>query len=122
MYKGFSTVNPNTQNFILYDFELIKQDLLNHFNIRQGERLMYPDYGCIIWHLLFEPLTEQVKDLITQNVNTIINSDPRVSAGNVLITPYDTGIQLECTLTFLPYNISQNLKLQFDQANGLISQ
>ena len=26
MYKGFSTVNTNTQNFILYDFELIKQD------------------------------------------------------------------------------------------------
>ena len=121
MYKGFSTINSNTQNFILYDFELIKQDLLNHFNIRQGERLMQPNFGCIIWDLIFEPLTDQVKDLILQNVNQILNYDPRIQAGNVLVTPYDTGLQIQCTLTYLPYNISQDLQLKFDQANGLIT-
>jgi len=121
MYKGFSTINSSTQNFILYDFELIKQDLLNNFNIRKGERLMQPSYGCIIWEMLFEPLTEQVKDLIIQNVNEILNYDPRIQAGNIVITPYDTGIQIECVITYLPYNISQDLQLRFDQANGLIS-
>jgi len=121
MYRGFSTLNSTTQNFTLYDFELIKQDLLNHFNVRMGERLMQPGFGCIIWEMLFEPLTEQVKDLIVQNVNQILNADLRVSAGNIQITPYDTGLQIQCTLTYLPYNISQDLKLQFDQANGLIS-
>ena len=90
MYRGFSTLNSTTQNFTLYDFELIKQDLLNHFNVRMGERLMQPGFGCIIWEMLFEPLTEQVKDLIVQNVNQILNADPRVSAGNIQITPYDT--------------------------------
>jgi len=121
MYRGFSTLNPSTQNFALYDFELIKQDLLNNFNIRKGERLMQPSYGCIIWEMLFEPLTEQVKDLIIQNVNEILNYDPRIQAGNIVITPYDTGIQIECVITYLPYNISQDLQLRFDQANGLIS-
>jgi phage baseplate assembly protein W len=120
MYKGFSTISTNTENFALYDFQLIQQDILNHFHIRQGERLMNPEFGTIIWDLLFEPLTEDLKDLIIQNVNEIVNYDPRVQAENPVITQYENGIQIECVLTYLPYNISQSLQLRFDQANGLL--
>jgi phage baseplate assembly protein W len=120
MYRGFSSVNTNTENFRLYDFELIKQDLLNHFYIRQGERLMNPTFGTIIWDLLFEPLTEQIKDLILQNVNQIVNYDPRVQASNVIVTSYDQGIQVQVTLKYVQYNIQQTLQLKFDQANGLL--
>jgi phage baseplate assembly protein W len=121
MYRGFSTVSTSTNNFALYDFELIKQDLLNSFYIRQGERLMNPEYGCIIWELLFEPLTPQIQDLLVQNVNAIINADPRVQASNVLITQYESGIQIQLTLTYVQYNLQESLQLQFDQANGLSS-
>jgi len=120
MYKGFSTVNTNTENYNLYDFELIKQDLLNHFNTRQGERLMNPRFGTVIWDLLFEPLTDQIKNIMLQNVNEIINYDPRIKAESVIITAYDQGIQIQCTLTYVPYNIQQTLQLNFDQANGLL--
>ena len=122
MYKGFSTINSNTENFALYDLELIRQDLLNHFHIRQGERLMNPSFGTIIWDLLFEPLTEEVKSAIIENVNTIINYDPRIKADRVTVTAYENGIQIECFLTFMPYNISQSMQLRFDQANGLLAQ
>ena len=121
MYKGFSTVSTNTENYGLYDLELIQQDILNHFNVRQGERLMNPTFGTIIWDLLFEPLTEDLKGLILENVNTIINYDPRVKADNVIVTAYESGIQIECFLTYLPYNISQSLQLRFDQTNGLLA-
>jgi phage baseplate assembly protein W len=121
MYRGFSTVNKDNQNFALYDFELIKQDILNHFYVRQGERLMQPAFGSIIWTVLFEPLTPEIQDLILQNVNEILNYDPRVQASNIIITPYDQGIQIECKLTYLPYNIQQNLQLKFDQQNGLLT-
>jgi phage baseplate assembly protein W len=121
-YKGFSTINPESENFGLFDFELIKQDLLNHFNIRQGERLMNPQFGTIIWDLLFEPLTEEVRYAITQNVNTIINYDPRIIADQVIVTSYESGIQIECMLTYRPYNIRQALQLRFDSANGLLIQ
>ena len=120
-YRGFSTINSASQNFALYDFELIKQDILNHFYVRQGERLMQPGFGSIIWTVLFEPLTPEIQDLILQNVNEIMNYDPRVQASNILITPYDQGIQIECKLTYLPYNIQQNLQLKFDQQNGLLT-
>ena len=99
MYKGFSTINTNTENFGLYDMELVKQDLINHFHVRQGERLMNPTFGTIIWDLLYEPLTESLKDLITQNVNEIVNYDPRINADHVVVTSYETGIQIECVLT-----------------------
>lgn len=119
MYRGFGS---NTDNFSLYDFELIKQDILNHFNIRQGEKLMNPEFGSVIWDVLFEPLTEQVKSIIVQNVSQIINYDPRVTADEIVVTSYETGIQISCSLTYLPYNISQKLQLRFDQANGLLIQ
>lgn len=121
MYRGFSTVSTETENYNLYDFQLIQQDLLNHFYTRQGERLMNPDFGTVIWDILFEPLTEEIKHVITSNVSTILNSDPRVSASRILVTAYESGIQLECLLTYLPYNISQTMQLRFDQNNGLIA-
>jgi phage baseplate assembly protein W len=120
-YKGFSTVNTNTENFALYDYELIKQDILNHFHVRKGERLMQPKYGTVIWDLLFEPLTDQVKNLILQNVNEIVNFDPRVQAYNVVVTSYGTGIQIECTLKYIAYNLSERLTLKFDQENAMVT-
>ena len=118
-YRGFSTVSRKSKNFALYDFELIKQDILNHFYVRQGERLMQPAFGTIIWDLIFEPLTDEIQNLILQNVNQIFNSDPRVQAGNILITPYETGLEIKCTLQYVLYNIQESMQLKFDQANGL---
>jgi phage baseplate assembly protein W len=81
---------------------------------------MNPTFGTVIWDLLFEPLTEDLKNIITDNVNEIINYDPRISASQVLVTSYESGIQIECLLTYLPYNISQSMRLQFDQSAGLL--
>jgi phage baseplate assembly protein W len=121
-YRGFSTISPDTENYALYDYQLVKQDLLNSFYIRQGERLMNPTYGCIIWDLLFEPLTDGLKNLILQNVQQIVSNEPRVRADQILVTPYESGIQIELKLTYITYNLQQSLQIKFDQANGLITQ
>lgn len=120
-YKGFSTVNTASKGYMLYDLELIKQDMLNHFHVRKGERLMNPNFGTVIWDLLFEPMTEQLKETIVDNVNEIVNYDPRLVAKEVIVTTYESGIQIECILTFLPYNIQESMQLRFDQSNGLLS-
>jgi len=118
-YRGFSTISPDTENFAVYDLALIKQDIINHFHVRQGERLMQPEFGTIIWDVLFEPLTDQLKALIEKNVEDIINYDPRVKADQIVITAYESGLQIECNLTYMPYNISEALRFKFDQASGL---
>ena len=63
-YRGISTVDKNTKNFVKYDLQLIKQDIVNHFHIRQGEKLENPEFGTIIWDVLFEPLTDSLKETL----------------------------------------------------------
>lgn len=118
-YRGFSTV-ATEHNPSLYDLQLIKQDLINHFHIRKGEKLNNPDFGTIIWDMLFEPMTETSKTLIINDVTEIINSDPRTKVNKVVVTTKEQGIQIEIELVYLPYNIQEKLQFIFDRNNGLI--
>jgi phage baseplate assembly protein W len=119
-YRGISTVNPNSKEFKIYDLGLIKQDIINHFHIRKGEKLENPNFGTIIWDVLYEPLTEILKNEIVRDVTTIINYDPRVRAEKVLVESFEYGIQISCELTYLNYSISEQLKFQFDRENGIV--
>ena len=120
-YRGISTVDPNANGFNLYDLALIKQDIINLFHIRQGEKLENPEFGTIVWDALYEPLTEDLKEAIAENVTEIVNYDPRVTVNNVTIDQYESGLQISVSLTYLPYNISDSLLLTFDQNAGFIS-
>jgi len=119
VYKGVSTVDVDSTSPVLFDLAIIKQDLLNHFHIRQGEKLSDPSFGCILWDLLFDPLTEDTRTRIISNVNHIIDSEPRVIAENILIDEYENGITIYCELTYLPYNISETMQLNFDKNSTL---
>jgi phage baseplate assembly protein W len=118
LYNGFSTVNRN-KHFRITDFELVKQDLNNNFNIRKGEKLMNPEYGTVIWDMIFEPLDDTTRNIIMQDVKRIISLDPRVGAQNVVITQYDRGIQIEIDLIYISTNQRSLLNLQFDQSNKI---
>lgn len=120
-YRGISTVAEVKGNYTLYDLNLIKQDILNHLHIRQGEKLENPEFGCVIWDLLFDPLTEELKVIIAENITEIMNYDPRVTVDSLVVSQYESGIQVECELTYLPYNISEAIKFRFDQDNNLLS-
>lgn len=121
VYRGMSSVNPDNDSFRLYDVAIIKQDIINHFHIRQGEKIENPEFGTIIWDVLYEPLTEQLKQLIVENIEGIINSDPRVSVDQIIVDSYLSGIQVECVITYLDYSIAEYMQLKFDQSNGLVA-
>lgn len=120
-YRGFSTVDENSTNIKLYDFELIKQDMLNQFNVRKGERVMNPVFGSIIWDLIYEPLTPNVKQQISSDVDRILNSDPRVIPTQVNIVEQDYGFLIEITLTYRGTDVSDSMILSFDKRVGLAS-
>jgi len=120
-YRGISTVNDGNSSKVLYDLALIKQDILNHFHIRQGEKLSDPEFGTIIWDALFEPFTGDMKNAIIENVSNIVNYDPRVRVNNIIVDQFESGLQVEISLTYLPYNISEQMKLTFDQNNGFLN-
>ena len=66
-------------------------------------------------------MTEDLEDAIKEDVMNIINNDPRVRATQVLITPFEAGIQIEVDLEYLKYNVSEKLRLTFDEKNGLMN-
>jgi len=114
IYKGFSTFQ-RSKHFRVTDFNLVKQDLMNYFNIRKGEKLMNPEFGTIIWDKLFDPLNEDTKAIIMQDIKRIISYDPRLAAKDVAVTEYDRGLQIEITLVYIESNQVDTLRLQFDQ-------
>lgn len=117
LYNGFSTLT-NSKKYRITDFELVKQDLENHFAIRKGEKLMNPDFGTIIWDMLFEPLNEETKNTIMQDIKRIVANDPRIAANNVVVTQYDQGLQIELELIYVPTNQIGQLLLNFSRENN----
>lgn len=120
IYKGFSTVGDSFGNFKLYDTDLIRQDILNQFNVRKGERVMIPEFGTIVWGALFEPLTDELKFTLAKDIERIINSEPRVRADRITVTEYQQGLQFEIDLSYLDYNIADRIDIKFDQSGQLI--
>ena len=121
IYSGFSTVNPLSQkNFRLTDFELIKQDLLNSINTRKGTRVMQPSLGCIIWELLYEPLTQDIQQQITDNFTYIVNNDPRLRLMEINLVPLEDQnyLMIEVVVNYVATNQTENLQILFDIQNS----
>ena len=119
-YKGFSS-SEATKNFKLYDINLVKQDLINHFYIRKGEKLENPEFGTVIWDMLFEPFTPDVKEIIAKDVEAIINYDPRFAVTEINIDSTDQGMRIQADLVYVPFNITERMTLNFDKNNNVIN-
>jgi len=113
-FKGFSSPASRT-NYKLYDFELVKQNLLNRLSVRKGERVENPEFGTIIYDVLFEPLTEDLRQAIADDITRNLNADPRINTEEILVSEEDHGISIQATISYLPYNITEKLQLDFDQ-------
>jgi phage baseplate assembly protein W len=121
-YIGYSSVDPSKSSTRLYDFDIIRQDIINQFNTRKGERVMNPTFGTIIWDLIFEPFTDDVKQALSDDISRVCNSDPRVVPIQIDINEQQYGMLLEITLQYVGTDQTVNMKLSFDKQLGLITQ
>lgn len=117
-FRGFSS-RADRSNYKLYDFELIKQDLINRLSVRKGERVENPDFGTIIYDVLFEPLTEATKQAVADDIAQNLNADPRLSTREILVSETEHGISVQATITYIPYNITEKLTFSFDENAAL---
>ena len=113
-FKGFSS-RAERQNFKIYDFECAKQDLINRLSVRKGERVENPEFGTIIYDALFEPLTEDTKEAILEDVTDNLNADPRIATEEILLTEADKGIAIQATIRYIPLDITEKLRFAFDE-------
>lgn len=121
IYRGFSTLSGSS-NYKLYDFNLVKQDLINAFNIRKGEKLMNPDYGTVIWDLIFDPFDDNTKQAIQNDIKRIVSADPRIGVQSAIVTEYEQGIQIELNLVFVQTNSADILSVTFDRNSRTVTQ
>ena len=118
VFKGFSS-RAEQNNFRLYDFELIKQDLINRLSVRKGERVENPEFGTIIYDCIFEPLTNALKQAIADDITQNLNADPRINTSDIIVSETEKGIAVQATITYVPYNITEKLTFSFDE-NSLL--
>ena len=117
-FKGFSS-KADQQNFKVYDFECVKQDLINRLSVRKGERVENPEFGTIIYDCLFEPFTETLRDQILEDITANLNADPRIATEEILVTEEDHGIAIQATIKYIPLDITEKLQFKFDE-NSLL--
>ena len=93
-FIGFNTIDQ-VKKFTLTDFELVKRDLLNAFNIRQGELPGRPSYGTVMWDFLFENQIEQLQRDIEREIQRVVAGDPRVQVSQLVVYPQNNGILVQ---------------------------
>jgi len=112
-FIGFNTQNQ-FKKFTLTDFELVKRDLLNAFNIRQGQLPGRPGYGTVLWDYLFEPQLEELQTAIEREIQRVAGGDPRIYINDIQTFPQNNGILIQIELTVIPSTDAERLSIFFD--------
>ena len=113
-FIGFNTIDQY-KKFTLTDYPLIQRDLLNAFNIRQGELPGRPGYGTVLWDYLFENQVEQLQQDIRAEVQRVAGGDPRIVVNDVQLYPQENGILLQIEITVVQTTNAEILSVFFDQ-------
>ena len=113
-FIGFNTINQN-KKFTLTDFALIQRDLLNAFNIRQGELPGRPGYGTVLYDYVFENQVEQLQQQIRDEVQRVAGGDPRLIGNDIQVFPQENGILIQLEITIVNTTNAEILSIFFDE-------
>ena len=100
-FIGFNTINQ-PKKFTLLDFDLVKRDLLNAFNIQQGQLVGRPGYGCNLWNYLFENQTNETQEQIYNEIQRVCGGDPRVYISGIQMFPQQNGLLIQVGVAVVP--------------------
>ena len=115
-FVGFNTQNQY-KKFTLVDFELVKRDLLNAFNIRQGQLPGRPEYGTVLWNYLFENQVDAVQQGIINEVQRVAGGDPRVFISHINVYPQENGMLIELEIQTVGGVNAEILNVFFNQVS-----
>jgi phage baseplate assembly protein W len=140
IYRGFSTIGVNQRNSIydtggltpvvptmsrtvkLSDEQLVTRDLLNAFNIKQGEVPGNPAYGTILQGFIFEPNLENVRSEMEQEIRRVASLDPRIVVQSVKIQSQDNQILFQLEVRYEPFEDTNTVTMGIDKISGQVSQ
>lgn len=115
-YRGFSTkaYEASGKGFVLYNVDLIEEDLFNELFTIKGERLEMPDFGTRIPLLMFEPNDTVSADILQQDVTQTIKNDPRVElvACDIISQPDSHKLICVAKVRYLEFNVVKDLRIE----------
>lgn len=115
LFVGLSLNTSGPPKWKKYDIDLVKTDLMNNFMTPRGARLKMPNYGTIVWDLLFEPFTPTIRDLVIDDIKRVIANDPRVELIKLDVDESDHGITSTVLLNYKPFSVQDTLFLDFSR-------
>lgn len=119
LFRGFSSIDQIKPGTEITDIDLVKRDLLNHFFTMRGERVMRPEFGSIIWNLLFEPFDGTTREAIIADAQSIIAQEPRVELDKIDILEFEHGIRLNIAVFYVPFKTFGTFQIEFDRRNNI---
>jgi phage baseplate assembly protein W len=84
------------------DLSNVRQALIKRLNTRKGELWAHPEYGCGIWDILSEPMTDTWFLEALATIREAINDDPRSS---VLGVTYEAVPQERYVIFTITYQV-----------------
>lgn len=116
IYRGGTFDTNLGEGFRRTSAAIVKKDLLNHLFTRRGERVMMPDFGTNIQDMVFDPNDEITQRLITNEVQSVIDQDPRVELVRMIVNaePDNHIIAVEVVLRFIELEIIDVISLDLE--------
>lgn len=115
-YRGFSTkaYEASGKGFVLYNVELIEEDLFNELFTLKGERLEMPDFGTRIPLLMFEPNDTATADILKEDVEQTVKNDPRVEmiACDIISQPDSHKLICVAKVRYIEFNVVKDLRIE----------
>ena len=113
-FVGYSSIDQ-FKKFTLVDLDLIRRDLLNAFNIRQGQLVGRPEYGTTLWDFIFESQMADTEQAIVDEIQRVVGGDPRIFLPEPpLLFPQDNGLLIQLDVQFIPSTEAERLSIFFD--------
>ena len=113
-FIGYNT-QDQYKKFTLLDADLVKRDLLNGLNIRQGQLPGRPQFGTTLWDNLFENQSPALVTAIENEIQRVAGYDPRIQISEVQVFPQENGILIQVQLAIVPNTTAQQLSIFFNQ-------
>lgn len=120
-FVGYNTQNGQNKNFTLVGNELVVRDLLNAFNIRQGEMVGLPNYGTTLWNYVFESITIDTERAIYNEIQRVCSLDPRVFLSSAQLYPQLNGLLVQLQINVVPSTEAIMLNLFMNQNTRVAS-
>ena len=113
-FIGYSTIDKY-KSYTITDFALIKRDLLNALNIRQGEMPGRPNVGTTMWSLIYEPQNASTSQQVITEIQRVVAQDPRIAISDINVYAQENGLLVELEVQTVQGQDAEMLSIFFDQ-------